>query len=152
MAVYRQFGSKDALVEAWLADTISRYRSVLDELELTHPDSPIEQLRGFATYVINTLPVLASRGCPFVNTIAEIGDSSHPLIKRIAKHKAQQASRILALCQKGGLPSPEVAAAQLTFLLEGAQITAQNGSIADIGGLLTQIVDDLLAKADKPDV
>lgn len=147
MGVYRQFGSKDALVEAWLGNTIIKYRSILDELDYRFPGAPIEQLRGFARYVADSLPALASRGCPFVNTIAEIGDSAHPLIKRIAAHKAQQARRLVALCEQARMASPEVTAAQITFLLEGAQITAQNGSIDNLGTLLMSMIEDILAGA-----
>lgn len=40
---------------------------------------------------------------------------------------------MLALCRRIGLPDPEAAAARVTFLLEGAQVSAQNGSIGDAG-------------------
>jgi hypothetical protein len=119
----------------------------LDELEYKFPGAPIEQLRGFAQYVADSLPALASRGCPFVNTIAEIGDSSHPLIKRIATHKAQQVRRLFALCEQAHMPSPTVTAAQISFLLEGAQVAAQNGSIDNLGTLLMSMIESILGAA-----
>jgi AcrR family transcriptional regulator len=147
VGVYRQFGSKDALVEAWLIDTIGRYRNILDDLEYRFPDDPVAQLRGFAEDIAANLPTIADRGCPFVNTIAEIGDSENPLIKRIMAHKARQAERLARLCERAGMPRPRAAAAHLTFVLEGAQITAQNGSIGGIADYTMSIVDDILSTA-----
>ncbi|WP_428929599.1 TetR/AcrR family transcriptional regulator [Marinibacterium sp. SX1] len=141
MGVYRNFGSKDALVEAWITDTIARYRGVLDELEFKLPDDPRGQLRGFAQHIADTLPAIADRGCPFVNTLAEVGDSQHPLSKRIIAHKKGQAERLAKLCSEANLESPEQAAAHLTFALEGAQVSSQNGSINEIAAKLMQVVD-----------
>ncbi len=71
----------------------------------------------------------------------------HPLIKRIAAHKAHQAGRLISLCEQAHMTSPKVTAAQITFLLEGAQITAQNGSIDDLGTLLMSMIDSILGTA-----
>lgn len=145
--VYRQFGSKDALVEAWLVDTIVRYRTILDDLEYNFPDDPIAQLRGFAQNLAANLPAISHRGCPFVNTIAEIGDGANPLIARIMAHKARQAERLAKLCERAGIPNPGTAAAHITFVLEGAQITAQNGSVDDIARHAMSIMEGILLAA-----
>lgn len=145
--IYRQFGSKDALVEAWLANTIVRYRTILDDLEYGYPDDPVAQLRGFAENIAANLPAIADRGCPFVNTIAEIGDRANPLIMRIMAHKARQAERLAKLCEGAGMPDPGCAAAHITSVLEGAQITAQNGSVEDIGRHALSIIDAILLTA-----
>lgn len=150
VGVYRQFGSKDALVEAWIVDTITRYHAILDDLEFRFPDDPAAQLRGFAENIAANLPAASDRGCPFVNTIAEIGDSGNPLIKRIMAHKARQAERLATLCKRAGIPHPDIAAAHITFVLEGAQITAQNGSIKDTADHVLSIVDGILATKPKP--
>lgn len=152
VGVYRQFGSKEALVEAWIVDTIVQYRSILDDLEYRFPDDPVAQLRGFAENIAANLPAISDRGCPFVNTIAEIGDRTNPLIKRIMAHKAWQAKRLARLCERAGIPSPVVAAAHITSLLEGAQITAQNGSVENIADHTLSIIESILATAatEKP--
>lgn len=145
--IYRQFGSKDALVEAWLVDTIVRYRTILDDLEYRFPDDPIAQLRGFAENIAANLPAISDRGCPFVNTIAEIGDSGNPLIMRMMSHKTRQAARLEKLCERAGIPNPTGAAAHITFVLEGAQITAQNGSVQEISHHTLSIIDAILLTA-----
>lgn len=152
MGVYRQFSSKDALVEAWISDTIAAYRRILDDLEERFPDDPVAQLHGFAHHIVETLPAISDRGCPFVNTIAEVGDAKSPLIKRIMAHKARQAQRLTELCRKAQIPSPDQAAAHLTFVLEGAQITAQNGSVTGIPDFVMATVNDILGRsAEGPD-
>lgn len=145
MGVYRNFGSKESLVESWLSNTIQKYGSFLDELELKYPDDPTAQLRGFAVQIVQALPVIADRGCPFVNTLAEIGDGQHPLSKRIIAHKRRQVERLNVLCKAAGLDRPELKAGHLTFVLEGAQISAQNGSIEDIASKVMEVVEEIIA-------
>jgi len=148
--VYRQFGSKDALVEAWIIDVIRRYRGILDDLQFRFPDDPAGQIRGFAQNIADNLPAISDRGCPFINTIAEVGDSNNSLIRRIMTHKAGQAQRLAALCERAGIPDPQHAAANITFVLEGAQISAQNGSISSTATHTMAIVESILARA-QPD-
>ncbi len=143
--VYRNFGSKEALIEAWLGSTIQSYGSLLDELELKYPTDPKSQLRGFANLIVQGLPIIADRGCPFVNTLAEIGEGDHPISKRIIAHKRRQANRLTTLCRNANLSTPEIKAAHLTFVLEGAQISAQNGSIDDISATVLTVVESVIS-------
>lgn len=129
MGVYRHFDSRDALIEDWLTATIDRYRHALDEIERVHRDDPRAQLLALAEFVSQGLEAISHRGCPFVNTIAEIADRANPLRQQIAAHKATQAERVYQMCRKAKMPDPKLAAAQINFLLEGAQVCAQNGSV-----------------------
>ncbi|MFE1173247.1 TetR/AcrR family transcriptional regulator [Streptomyces sp. NPDC058773] len=143
-ALYRHFGTKDELVAQWLRIVAADYSSAFDTIEERWPDDPRAQIKGVAAFVADTLSALSHRGCPFVNSIAELPDRSHPARQVIEAHKARQLRRLTAMCAAAGLTDPEGAAAELTFALEGAQVSAQNGSVAHIGERLTTFVESVL--------
>ncbi|CAL9340648.1 MULTISPECIES: TetR/AcrR family transcriptional regulator [Streptomyces] len=146
MAIYRHFETKDALVAEWLRILTAEYRAAFDRVEAEHPGRPREQIMGLARFIADGLPALSYRGCPFVNSLAELPDRSHPARRVIEEHKADQTRRLVGMCTEAGLPDPEQVAAQITFLLEGAQVSTQNGSIDRAGERLLRVVEAVLAQ------
>ncbi|MGW7568398.1 TetR/AcrR family transcriptional regulator [Streptomyces tendae] len=144
MAIYRHFETKDALVAEWLRILAAEYRAAFDRVEAEHPGRPREQILGLARFIADGLPALSYRGCPFVNSLAELPDRSHPARRVIEEHKAHQTRRLVGMCTEAGLPDPEQVAAQITFLLEGAQVSTQNGSIDRAGERLMRIVEAIV--------
>ncbi|MYU34416.1 TetR family transcriptional regulator [Streptomyces sp. SID8358] len=144
MALYRHFATKDALVEQWLRIVAADYTAAFDRLEAAHPDDPRTQILGLARFIADGLSEISHRGCPFINSIAELPDRTHPARRLIEDHKADQARRLTALCVRAGLSGPDEAAAEITFVLEGAQVSAQNGSIDQVGERLMRIVETVL--------
>ncbi|WP_217141681.1 TetR/AcrR family transcriptional regulator [Streptomyces sp. AC627_RSS907] len=144
MAIYRHFETKDALVAEWLRILAADYQAAFDRVEAEYPGRPREQILGVARFIAEGLPTLSHRGCPFINSLAELPDRSHPARQVIEKHKARQTRRLVALCAEAGLPDAEQAAAEITFVLEGAQVSMQNGSIDRVGDRLMRIVEDIV--------
>ncbi|MEU9123173.1 helix-turn-helix domain-containing protein [Streptomyces sp. NPDC048506] len=150
MALYRHFATKDALVEEWLRIVAADYTAVFDRLEDAHPDEPRAQIVGMARFIADGLPEISHRGCPFINSIAELPDRTHPARRLIEAHKAGQVRRLADLCARAGLADPDEAAAEITFVLEGAQVSAQNGSIEHAGERLMRIVEAVLDRHSAP--
>ncbi|MFF0537367.1 TetR/AcrR family transcriptional regulator [Streptomyces coelicoflavus] len=146
MAIYRHFETKDALVAEWLRILAAEYQAAFDRVEAEHPGRPREQILGLARFIADGLPALSYRGCPFVNSLAELPDRSHPARQVIEEHKARQTRRLVGMCTEAGLPDPEQVAAQITFMLEGAQVSTQNGSIDRTGERLLRIVEALVGQ------
>ncbi|MFJ1707637.1 TetR/AcrR family transcriptional regulator [Kitasatospora sp. NPDC088346] len=144
MALYRHFATKDALVEEWLRIVAADYTSAFDRLGTAHPDDPRAQILGIARFIADGLPEISHRGCPFINSIAELPDRTHPARQLIEAHKAGQARRLADLCTRAGLSDPDDAAAEITFVLEGAQVSAQNRSVERAGERLMGIVEAIL--------
>ncbi|MEV7207779.1 MULTISPECIES: helix-turn-helix domain-containing protein [unclassified Streptomyces] len=144
MAIYRHFETKDALVAEWLRILAAEYQAAFDRVEAEHPARPREQILGLARFIAEGLPTLSYRGCPFVNSLAELPDRAHPARRVIEEHKARQTRRLVGMCTEAGLPDPEQVAAQITFVLEGAQVSTQNGSIDRAGERLLRIVEAIL--------
>ncbi|MFI1153171.1 hypothetical protein [Streptomyces sp. NPDC020817] len=97
-----------------------------------------------ARFVADGLPDTVRRGCPFVNSIAGLGDPGPPARLLIETHKADQRRRLTALCERAGAHAPDDVSAEITFLLEGAQISAQNGSVDRAGERLVAAVTAVL--------
>ncbi|UNS95183.1 TetR/AcrR family transcriptional regulator [Streptomyces tubbatahanensis] len=143
-AIYRHFDTKDALVAEWLRIVAADYQAAFDRVEAEHPDAPGEQILGLARFIAEGLPRLSHRGCPFINSLAELPDRSHPARQVIEEHKARQTRRLVGMCTAAGLADPEQAAAEITFVLEGAQVSTQNGSIDQAGDRLLRIVEGIV--------
>ncbi|MGH4029194.1 TetR/AcrR family transcriptional regulator [Actinomycetota bacterium Odt1-20B] len=148
MAIYRHFETKDALVAEWLRIVAAEYQAAFDRVEAEHPDRPREQILGLARFIAEGLPAISYRGCPFINSLAELPDRSHPARQVIEQHKALQARRLLGMCTAAGLPDPEQATAEITFVLEGAQVSTQNGSIDRAGDRVMRIVERIVGWHD----
>ncbi|WP_328686847.1 TetR/AcrR family transcriptional regulator [Streptomyces caniferus] len=144
MALYRHFATKDALIEEWLRIVAAGYSTAFDRTEAEHPGDGRAQVLAVARFIAEGLPDVAQRGCPFVNSIAGLPDREHPARRLIEDHKATQRRRLTDMCERAGLRDPDEAAAEITFLLEGAQISAQNGSVDRAGERLVAAVEAVL--------
>ena len=146
MALYRHFQSKDALVVEWLRKVAGHYWTVFDAIESAHAGDPRAQILGWTTFIADEVATWSQRGCPFINSIAELPDRNHPARQLIEEHKARQLKRLTGLCTAAGLASPDDTASEIMFVLEGAQVAAQNMSIGDIGVRLPLIVEAIVAR------
>ncbi|MFF9100752.1 TetR/AcrR family transcriptional regulator [Streptomyces rubrogriseus] len=146
MAIYRHFETKDALVAEWLRILAAEYQAAFDRVEAEHPGRPREQILGLARFIADGLPGLSRRGCPFINSLAELPDRSHPARRVVEEHKARQTRRLVGMCAEAGMSDPEQVAAQITFVLEGAQVSTQNGSIDRAGERLMRIVEAIVGQ------
>ncbi|WP_329143031.1 TetR/AcrR family transcriptional regulator [Streptomyces niveus] len=150
MAIYRHFDTKDALVAEWLRIVAAEYQAAFDRVEAEHPGRPGEQILALARFVAEGLPAVSHRGCPFITSLAELPDRAHPARQVIESHKALQTRRLVGMCVEAGLPDPEQTAAEITFVLEGAQVSTQNGSVDRTGDRLMRIVEGILARHHSP--
>lgn len=62
----------------------------------------------------------------------------------IEDHKAHQTRRLIGMCTDAQMSDPGQAAAEITFVLEGAQVSTQNGSIDQTGDRLMRIVEGIV--------
>ncbi|MFE5772842.1 TetR/AcrR family transcriptional regulator [Streptomyces sp. NPDC056485] len=147
MALYRHFATKDALIEEWLRIVAAQYTTAFDRVEAEHADDGRAQVLGVAHFVAEGLPDIVRRGCPFVNSIAGLTDPGHPARRLIAEHKVKQRRRLTVMCERAGAQAPDEVSAEITFLLEGAQVSAQNGAVDRAGDRLVAAVTGVLDRA-----
>ena len=127
MTLYRHFASKDALVMAWIELLIEDYSQVFDRLAEQFPADPAAQIMGFGQFLVDNLTGTLKRGCPFTNTLAETTGHFGEVRALIVAHKQRQFQRLAGLCANAGSAEPQVLAKEITLMLEGLQVVAQNG-------------------------
>lgn len=125
--LYDRFGSKDALVVAYLHARDRRWRTlVLAALDGAGPDPVARVLSPFDVLPEWLAP--SSRGCSFVNAFAELPEHDHPGRQLIVAEKTWLRALFRRLLGEAGASDPDTLAAQLLSLHEGAIISY---SIAD---------------------
>jgi AcrR family transcriptional regulator len=124
MTLYKHFRSKEALIEAALADRSERFRAWFVQEVERRGRTPRERL--LAVFDIHD-SWFGSRdffGCPFVNAAAEFAAADDPVHRRAGRHKAEIRRFMAELCRAAGAVDPEALASSLMILVEGATTVA----------------------------
>ncbi|WP_086679629.1 TetR/AcrR family transcriptional regulator [Streptomyces pseudogriseolus] len=138
--LYNRFGSKDNLVAAYLAERDRRWRSAVraavdasDGAEEA-VTAPFEALRSWTTTY--------TRGCAFLNALAELPDPRHPGHRVAAEQKRWLLGLFEELAAAAGCHGPATLATRLFVLHEGAVATAplSLGTVAAAGDLARALV------------
>jgi AcrR family transcriptional regulator len=120
--LYDRFGSKDALVQAYLRERDRRWRElVLAHVDREHGEAAQRVLAPFDA--LEEWLTSGSRGCAFVNAFAELPDPDHPARQVIGASKRWLRELFGALLVASRACHPELLARQLLTLHEGAIIT-----------------------------
>ncbi|MFE3516354.1 TetR/AcrR family transcriptional regulator [Streptomyces sp. NPDC059166] len=119
--LYNQFGSKDHLVAVYLAERDRRWRSHV-RAAADAAGTPAEAVTA-PFEALRTWCATSSRGCAFINALAELPDPSHPG-HRIAVHQKLWLLNLFEeLAAAAGCAHPATLATQLLTLHEGAVAT-----------------------------
>ncbi|MGA5051611.1 TetR/AcrR family transcriptional regulator [Streptomyces cellulosae] len=119
--LYNRFGSKENVVAAYLAERDRRWRSAVRaavdasgsaEEAVT---APFEALRSWTSAY--------TRGCAFLNALAELPDPRHPGHRVAAGQKRWLRGLFEELATAAGCPEPATLATRLFVLHEGAVAT-----------------------------
>lgn len=126
-SLYRHFGSKDALVAAFLeredADFWRQWEDIADQ----HRGDPEGALEAYLDWMTLRLGRPGYRGCPQLNVAAELPDPAHPARKVAQLHKDKMRRHLAALADQMGLRHPDQVGAQLALAFDGAFISAPFG-------------------------
>lgn len=118
--LYNRFGSKDALVAAYLDERGRRWReqvsTAVAAAEATGDAvgavvAPFEALRAWGRQ--------GGRGCAFLNALAELPDPAHPGHAVAVAEKRWQRATFVELATAAGCADPEALAARLAVLHDG---------------------------------
>lgn len=128
---YRQFSSKDALIEAFLEIRHDRWIAAFRDMLANGRDaqSPRERRTSPLGPVLRAARELIHastfRGCAFANTVAEVGPSLPSVLSIAARHKGEVRQAIMTLLP-GRKDAARIAWAA-TLALDGAIVNAQTG-------------------------
>ena len=144
MTLYRHFPSKEKVVEAWITLLTEDYSAVFDEMAARFPQQPAQQIMGFVHFITDHLDASAHQGCPFTRTLAEAGEQFPEVRCLIVAHKQRQYQRIATLCQQAGKADADALAKEITLLLEGAQVVAQNSGFSELASFTARCIEQKL--------
>jgi AcrR family transcriptional regulator len=144
--VYDQFGSKDALVVAYLAARDERWRRHVAAFLEREPE-------GSAARVLATFDALGewmarenARGCAFVNAAAELAPG-HPALEVVHEEKRWLRDTYAALAAAAGARAPARLGGELAILHEGALVIYSLGGDPGAAGTARGAAAALLAAA-----
>ncbi|MFH9569308.1 TetR/AcrR family transcriptional regulator [Streptomyces sp. NPDC017454] len=116
--LYNRFGSKDHLVSVYLAERGHRWQSLV-RAAVDACDGPVEAVIA-PFHALRTWSENNTRGCAFINALAELPDPSHPAHRIAADQKLWLRDLFEELATAAGCSEPTTLATQLLVLHEGA--------------------------------
>lgn len=119
--LYNQFGSKDHLVATYLTGRDQRWRSLV-RAAVDAGNTPAEAVTA-PFEALRTWSETNTRGCAFINALAELPDPSHPAHRIAANQKLWLLNLFKELATTAGCSHPATLATQLLVLHEGAVAT-----------------------------
>ncbi|MCK9795716.1 TetR/AcrR family transcriptional regulator [Isoptericola sp. 4D.3] len=118
--LYDRFGSKEALVVAYLRARDARWRERLERALDAHPDPGEDRVLVLFDAVEGWMTQEGGRGCAAINARAEIDDPDHPVAVEVARQKAWVRELLRAECRAAGLARPDDLATAVALLYDGA--------------------------------
>jgi AcrR family transcriptional regulator len=125
MSLYRQFDSKEDLLQHYLLRRDRKFWAYFDASIDKHPNAPRHQLRQLFIDLAQRTSVPSYRGCPFVNVAVEYPDRSHVARRMVADNKARLLQRLIELANAAGARDASSLAKSLALLIEGAYAASQ---------------------------
>jgi AcrR family transcriptional regulator len=122
--LYSAFGSKDALIGAYLERRHEATRERISEVLATRYHSPRERILGVFDVIGERITTPGFRGCPFVNASAE--SPSGGIVEQASNEaRAWLRELFLGLAREAGAAEPELLSRQLMLLSDGASVAGR---------------------------
>lgn len=145
--LYARFGSKDALVVAYLQGRDRRWREFLDGFvaasDLTGAERPLVVLDAAAAWSDDHTP----RGCSAINARAETAELTDPVAQEVTRQKVWLLGVFAELCREADVAEPDDVAQTLMLLYEGAIVTVGMATFAAPFAAAREAARGVLARA-----
>lgn len=150
--LYDRFGSKEALVVAYLKSRDDNWRAHLDTHLARVPDAGAARILAIFDAAIAWSSDNSPKGCSAINARAEIGvDNGGSLLPEVSRQKAWLLGLFADLSRGAGTNDPEGTARMLMLLYEGAIVTLGMGTFPNPFALAREMAETVLAAAlDSP--
>ncbi|MFI0485834.1 TetR/AcrR family transcriptional regulator [Actinomadura sp. 9N215] len=138
--VYDRFGSKDALILAYLRTRDERWRDFITARLAAVPDGARDRVLATFDALGEWLSTECGRGCSMVNACAELPFPSHPVHAAAAEQKGWVRDLYAELTGDGTL------ADQLLIIHEGAVVAYSVGGIRNAAATARATADAILPR------
>jgi AcrR family transcriptional regulator len=118
-SLYSTFGSKEALVRAYLESRAETRRQRIAQ-RIARYDNPRDRLLGVFDYLADAVTSPTYRGCAFANASAEGPRSETRVTQVCSDARAWFRGLLVELARDAGAVDPEQLAGQLVLLYDGA--------------------------------
>nr|WP_179744977.1 TetR/AcrR family transcriptional regulator [Paraburkholderia bryophila] len=119
-SLYRHFGTKDDLIEAFLLLEDKDFWQHWDAVAAQHKGAPREELDAQLQWIGERIARPGYRGCPQINIAAEYADDSHPARKVAVAHKRELRHRLAELARAMRIDEPQTFALRMGTIIDGA--------------------------------
>src|SRR5262245_58158682 len=100
--LYREFGSKDELIAAYLERCGQEWSAIVDRVAERIPDDPAARLVAIVGAVIEHAATARFRGCPVRNAHAEFPDPAHPAHRAAVEHYTDRRAYLRDVAEQAG--------------------------------------------------
>ncbi|KRC35713.1 TetR family transcriptional regulator [Oerskovia sp. Root918] len=123
--LYDRFGSKEALVVAYLQHRDARWRGHVEAHLALVPEPGVDRVLAIFDAAVSWSDENSPKGCSAINARAEIGDGhdGHPVFPEVSRQKAWLLGQFADLCREADLQDPSSMARAMMLLYEGAIVT-----------------------------
>ncbi|OXR41974.1 Transcriptional regulator AcuR [Nocardia cerradoensis] len=115
-SLYQSYGSKDALVQAYLEHLDRRDRSRWDEA-VAAVREPVDKVLTFFDLALASAPTKGFRGCQYANAATEFPDQA---LEPVVAHRRWMFDTLTTLLRECGSADPEELAVRLQLVYDGA--------------------------------
>jgi AcrR family transcriptional regulator len=144
--LYAHFGNKDGLVAAYLDRRAALSRERLNE-HLDRQGDAREQLLNVFESLVDWYSQDDFRGCHFIHAGSELTDPDHPAVAVTKRHRTWVKNLFTELSEALGAPEPDLLAAQLLMLYDGATIAADLDRYPEAARAAHQAAERLIGPA-----
>lgn len=147
--LYDRFGSKEALVVAYLQHRDARWRDHLDAHLARVPERGIDRVLAIFDAAISWSDENSPKGCSAINARAEIGEGNddHPVFPEVARQKAWLLDLFDELCAEAGIRDHRAMAEAMMLLYEGAIVTVGMATFGEPFAVARKWAAPLLTRA-----
>ncbi|MCB1505295.1 MAG: TetR/AcrR family transcriptional regulator [Hyphomicrobiaceae bacterium] len=151
MTLYRHFGSKDVLIEAYVQELADEADARWEAIIAAHPDDARAQVKAWLDHVEQVVNCSGERGCALANAAVDLRGPDHPAVHIVDAYKMRKRARLIDLFARAGYENPEVLADEVFLLFEGARLSLQcYGGPEGPGARLMMMLRRLLSDPSRP--
>ena len=135
MTLYAHFKSKDELIAEYLRRRGAATREWLAAATERHAARTGDRVEGLFAALKDWFSSPEFRGCALIRASAELADPAHPGRAAVAEHERLFAESVTDLLRKARVCDPEVGAAALGLIINGAIVAVAAGAspaVADV--------------------
>ncbi len=144
--LYAHFGNKDGLVAAYLDRRSALSRKQFKEHLRSQADTREKLLNVFDS-LVDWYDQDDFRGCHFIHAGSELTDPGHPAVGVLNRHRKWVKNLLEELSEALGAPEPQLLAAQLLMIYDGATIAADLDRYPEAARAARQAAERLIGPA-----